>query len=94
MSMGVVLMAYVSAMVLSSIPLLPGGLGVIEATVPAVLHHYGVPVESALAGTLAWRAIALVFPAIAGVVALGTLQLPWLGAPAPVTVEAQPDAPG
>ena len=70
----VLLLAYVASMIVSQIPWLPGGVGLVEATVPAVLHHYHVPLNAALAGTLAWRGIALVLPALAGTVALILLR--------------------
>jgi uncharacterized membrane protein YbhN (UPF0104 family) len=62
-------------MLVSLVPLMPAGLGLVELTVPAVLHHYGYPVEGVLAGTLAWRALALFLPALAGLVAYSTLRL-------------------
>jgi uncharacterized membrane protein YbhN (UPF0104 family) len=73
--MGIILIAYVASMLVSLVPLLPGGFGLVEATVPAVLHHYGFDLEAAVAGTLAWRGLALLLPAIAGGVALVTLRL-------------------
>jgi uncharacterized protein (TIRG00374 family) len=53
------------------VPGLPAGLGLVDAAVPAVLHHYGAPLDLALAATLAYRAIGTALPALAGVVALG-----------------------
>jgi uncharacterized protein (TIRG00374 family) len=74
-SMSVILIAYVISMLVSLVPLMPAGLGLVELTVPAVLHHYGYPVEGVLAGTLAWRALALFLPALAGLVAYSTLRM-------------------
>jgi uncharacterized membrane protein YbhN (UPF0104 family) len=71
-----VLLAYCGGLILSGLPLLPGGLGVVEAAVPTILHHYGVPVDDALAGVLAWRAIGLFLPALAGTVALASFHIP------------------
>jgi uncharacterized protein (TIRG00374 family) len=65
-----VLIAYVAGMAVSLLPLLPGGLGVVEATVPAVLHRFGAPVDLALAGTLMYRGLAFFLPAAAGGVTL------------------------
>ena len=72
--MGYILIAYVATAVVALVPILPGGLGLVEATVPGVLHHYGVPLDAAIAGTLLWRAISLVLPAVAGGLALATLR--------------------
>ncbi len=72
--MGYILIAYVATAIVALAPILPGGLGLVEATVPGVLHHYGVPLDAAIAGTLLWRAISLVLPAIAGGLALATLR--------------------
>lgn len=67
---GAVLIAYVVGMAVSLLPLLPGGLGVVEATVPAVLHRWGAPVDLALAGTLLYRGLAFFVPAAAGALTL------------------------
>ncbi len=69
-----VLLAYTIGAVVSLIPLLPGGLGAVEVAVPAVIHQFGVPLDTALAATLAWRVISLVAPAVVGLGALGWLR--------------------
>ena len=69
-----VLLAYAIGAVVSLIPLLPGGLGAVEIAVPAVIHQFGVPLDTALAATLAWRAISLVAPAVVGVGSLAWLR--------------------
>ena len=59
----------------SWIPLLPGGLGVVEVVIPAILHRFGAPLDDALAATLVYRAVGTVLPALAGglaMIALGT----------------------
>jgi len=71
----VLLMAYLFAVAVSCLPFLPGGIGAVEVAVPAVLHHYGVPLDQAIAGTVAWRALALVAPAAGGAVTLAGLRL-------------------
>ena len=71
---GVVVLAYVAGTVASWVPLLPGGLGAVEIAVPAVLHHFGVPLSVALAGTLLWRGLSLFLPAAAGAVAYASLR--------------------
>ncbi len=62
----VVLLAYVIGILASGIPLLPGGFGAVEAAVPAVLHHFGAPLDAALAGTLVYRGVSALTPALAG----------------------------
>lgn len=69
-----VVLAYVAGTVASWVPLLPGGLGAVEVAVPAVLHHFGVPLTVALAGTLLWRGLSLFLPAIGGAFAYGSLR--------------------
>ena len=66
----VLLLGYAAAIVVSAIPFLPGGAGAVEAALPAVLRHYGVPLDAAIAGTLAWRALALLLPAATGAIVL------------------------
>jgi uncharacterized protein (TIRG00374 family) len=65
-----VLLAYTAGAVAALVPLLPGGLGAVEVVVPAVLHHFGLPLDVAVAATFAWRGLALVAPALAGLAAL------------------------
>ena len=62
----VVLLAYVAGILASGIPFLPGGLGAVEAIIPAVLHHFGAPIDAALAGTLVYRGISALLPALGG----------------------------
>jgi uncharacterized protein (TIRG00374 family) len=69
------LLATATGIVASSIPLLPGGVGVVEAVVPALLHWYGAPLDQALAGALVARVLSTGFPAAAGVGALWMLRL-------------------
>jgi uncharacterized protein (TIRG00374 family) len=69
-----VILAYVAGTVASWVPLLPGGLGAVEIAVPAVLHHFGVPLTTAVAGTLLWRGISLFVPALGGAFAYASLR--------------------
>jgi putative heme transporter len=71
----VVLLAYALATVVAWIPLLPAGLGVVEIAIPTVLHRFGVPIVTGLAGTLIWRAMSLLLPALAGFAAAVHLGL-------------------
>ena len=66
----VVVLAYVAGIVIASLPLLPGGIGAVEAAIPAVLHHFGAPLDAALAGTLVYRGISFLLPVGAGALIL------------------------
>jgi uncharacterized protein (TIRG00374 family) len=76
----VVLLAYVSGIVIASLPLLPGGIGAVEAAIPAVLHHFGAPLDAALAGTLVYRGISFLLPVGAGALILARTSLRRRGA--------------
>lgn len=71
----VLVLAYAIAMMSAFIPLLPAGIGVAEASVPAFLHTAHVPITTALAGILVYRGLATLMPAVAGVGVLGELRL-------------------
>jgi uncharacterized membrane protein YbhN (UPF0104 family) len=71
----VVLLAYVAGIVISALPLLPGGIGAVEAAIPALLHHFGAPLDAALAGTLVYRGISMLLPAAAGALLLALAPL-------------------
>ena len=52
-----VLVAYGLANILAVIPVTPGGLGVVELTIAAVLTRFGVGGGVAAAGVLSWRLV-------------------------------------
>jgi uncharacterized protein (TIRG00374 family) len=64
-----VLLAYVTAVVLGSIPITPGGLGFVEAGLAATLVLAGVPGPQATLATLAYRLVSYWLPIAAGPVA-------------------------
>jgi hypothetical protein len=66
-----VLLAYVAAVVLGSIPITPGGLGFVEAGLTATLVLAGVPGAQATLATLAYRLASYWLPIAAGPVAYG-----------------------
>jgi putative heme transporter len=74
-SIDVLLLAYTAGAMASTVPLLPAGLGVVEAVTPIVLHHYGIPIDTALAAVLAYRFLGTLMPALAGALALVGLQI-------------------
>lgn len=52
-----ILVAYALAQVLASVPITPGGLGVVEGGLTAVLVAYGMPTNEAIASVLLYRAV-------------------------------------
>ena len=70
----VLLLAYTVSAAACLIPFLPAGLGVVETLVPGLLHLYHVPLESALAGLLVYRALGTFLPAIVGALSLVSLR--------------------
>jgi len=51
------LVCYTLAQVLASVPLTPGGIGVVEGGLTALLHAYGMPTDQALASVLLFRVV-------------------------------------
>ena len=49
--------AYALAQVLATVPITPGGLGVVEGSLTALLVAYGLPTNVALASVLLYRAV-------------------------------------
>jgi uncharacterized protein (TIRG00374 family) len=64
-----VLLAFAVAGVIGLVPITPGGLGIIEASLSALLVLAGVPVGDALLATLAYRVASYWLPLLAGPVA-------------------------
>lgn len=66
------ILAYGAGILAAAVPFVPAGFGLTEVAMPAVLHHYGVPLAPALAGALAYRGIGTLLPASLGaLLALG-----------------------
>jgi len=57
------------------IPLLPGGLGTVDATIASVFLFFGTPLEIAISATLIERAITLVFSTLVGAGAISYLGI-------------------
>jgi uncharacterized protein (TIRG00374 family) len=72
-SFEIAIIAYVVAEIATWVPLLPNGIGLTEIAVPALLHHFQVPIATGLAAVLLWRAMSLL-PATAGVGVWATLR--------------------
>jgi uncharacterized protein (TIRG00374 family) len=63
---GLVVLAYVGAMVLASIPVTPGGLGFVEAGLTATITVAGAPAAAAATATLAYRLVSYWVPVLVG----------------------------
>jgi uncharacterized protein (TIRG00374 family) len=64
-----VLLAYAAAGIIALVPLTPGGLGIIEASLSGLLILAGVPGGKAFVATLAYRLASYWLPLLAGLVA-------------------------
>jgi hypothetical protein len=69
-----VLLAYAVSGLIGLVPITPGGLGIIEATMSALLVLAGVHVGDALLATLAYRVASYWLPLVAGPVAYGLFR--------------------
>jgi len=67
LSFDVILLATTVGVLAGLVPFLPGGIGVVDAAIPALLHRYGVALDEAVAITIVYRALTLVLPMLAGV---------------------------
>jgi hypothetical protein len=72
------LVAFGLANVLAAIPILPGGLGVVEATYATALVGFGVPRRVALPATATYRSAQYLMPIAIGALAYASLRVgPW-----------------
>ena len=69
-----VLLAYVVAMALATVPITPGGLGVVEAGLTALLVLAGVNADQAAVGTLLYRLASYWLPIPLGALAMAGWQ--------------------
>ena len=69
------LVAYGVANIVAALPITPGGLGVVEATVSGILVGFGTPRSIAIWGVLAWRLVNFWLPIPIGGSAYLSLQL-------------------
>jgi uncharacterized protein (TIRG00374 family) len=69
------LVSYSLAQVLAAIPITPGGLGVVEATLTATLVGFGVPKGTAVLGVILWRLFEFWLPIPFGGVAYLSLRV-------------------
>ncbi|WP_421121084.1 YbhN family protein [Aquihabitans daechungensis] len=73
------IVAYGVTGVVASIPITPGGLGVVETALPSLLVTFGAPVGAAGFAVLAWRLIQFWLPIPLGGLAYASLKLGPLG---------------
>jgi uncharacterized membrane protein YbhN (UPF0104 family) len=67
-------LAYVTGAVIIALPITPGGLGTLEATLPLVFSAAGAHYNDALLAVLAWRVLSFWVPAVAGLVSFASLN--------------------
>jgi uncharacterized protein (TIRG00374 family) len=65
----VVLLAYAAAGIVALVPITPGGLGIVEASLSGLLVLAGVPGGKAFVATLAYRLASYWLPLLVGLVA-------------------------
>ena len=69
------LVAFALANIVATIPLTPGGLGVMELTLAASLRGFGVPARIALLGVAAWRLVNFWLPLPVGAASYLSLHI-------------------
>ncbi|UQX87286.1 flippase-like domain-containing protein [Jatrophihabitans telluris] len=65
-TLAVAMVAYASGMAASSLPLLPGGIGLVDGALLISLTHGGLQLSEATAGVLVYRLISLILVAAVG----------------------------
>ena len=73
------IVAYGVAQVLAAIPITPGGLGVVEAVLPALLISFGTPAATAGIAVLGWRFVQFWLPIPLGGLSFVSLKLGGIG---------------
>jgi uncharacterized membrane protein YbhN (UPF0104 family) len=68
--------AYIAGVTVMSLPVLPSGLGAVEATLPLVFAAGGAAYADALVVVLVWRVLSFWLPTLAGLAALASLHRP------------------
>lgn len=72
------LVAFGLANVLAVIPIMPGGLGVIDVALSTALVGFGAPAQQAVLGVAAWRLAQFFFPIVLGGILYASLRVgPW-----------------
>lgn len=73
---GKLLSGYALPLLIGKVAVIPGGLGVVEATMIALYHGFGVPTATAVLVVLAYRVIAFWLPNLLGFGIIPFLQIP------------------
>lgn len=68
--------AYVTAVTVMSLPVLPSGLGAVEVSMPLVFAAGGATYADAVLAVLAWRVLSFWLPTVAGLGSLAALHRP------------------
>jgi uncharacterized protein (TIRG00374 family) len=68
-----VLLAYGAAQAASALPIVPGGLGIVEGSLAVILSAYGVARVPAISAALAYRLVSFWLSIAVGWVSVGTL---------------------
>jgi uncharacterized membrane protein YbhN (UPF0104 family) len=68
--------AYIAGVAIMSLPVLPGGLGAVEVTLPAVFAAGGASYAAAVLVVVTWRLLSFWLPTAAGIIALTSLHRP------------------
>ena len=68
--------AYVAGVAIMALPILPGGLGAVEVSLPAVFAAGGAAYAPVVIVVLAWRVLSFWLPTAAGLGALASLHRP------------------
>ena len=69
-----VILATITGVLVSWIPLVPGGFGLVEAAIPTMLASFGAPLSAALSATVLYRAFGAIIPALIGLAAIPSLR--------------------
>lgn len=67
-------MAYIAGVAIMALPILPGGLGAVEAALPAIFAAGGASFPAAVIVVVAWRVLSFWIPTVAGLGALVSLH--------------------
>jgi uncharacterized protein (TIRG00374 family) len=73
---GRLLAGYALPLLIGKVAIIPGGIGVVEGTMVALYHGFGVPTATAVLVVLGYRVIAFWMPNLIGLTMIPLLQVP------------------
>jgi uncharacterized protein (TIRG00374 family) len=90
-----VLLAYGAAQIVSSLPVVPGGLGIVEGSLAVLLAAYGIARGPAITAALAYRLVSFWLVIVVGWVSVGLIayqgrRRPGHHRPPPIEIELPP----